>query len=201
MAEDEYLTIEDSGEALFKDRGSKFLGFALPVRSEPEIKKELVGLREIHPKAVHHCFAWRLGPDRHVCRASDDGEPSGSAGKPILNTIYSFNVSDVLVVVVRYFGGTLLGVPGLINAYKTAAEEALGATTTVSRFVTEAYRLTFPYERMNEVMRIVKDADLQVSGQSFEMTCTLTVSLRTSLAPAILDRFSKIRDLQLTDAG
>lgn len=201
LAVDSYLTIESPSEALYKDRGSKFLAFAIPVKSENDIRQNLLSLRELHPKAVHHCYAWRLGADENRFRSNDDGEPSGSAGKPILNTLYSLALSDVLVVVVRYFGGTLLGVPGLINAYKTAADDALRQASTLTRYVTNIHRLTFPYERMNEVMRIVKDMNLTILTQTFEMTCALTLELRRSLETTFLERCEKIRDLEVINVS
>jgi uncharacterized YigZ family protein len=197
LTEDTYLSIEKQSEGFFKDRGSKFIAYALPVSNEDEIKVHLNFFRELHPKAVHHCYAWRLGPEKDRYRSSDDGEPSGSAGKPILNTLYSSSLSDVLVLVVRYFGGSLLGIPGLIHAYKTASEDALNAATIIQRHITNSYRLVFPYESMNDVMKIVKDLNLEIENPSFEMTCEMTVRLRTSLYENFMDRASKIRTLEI----
>ncbi len=176
------------------------MAYALPVSAEEEIKAQLTFFRELHPKAVHHCYAWRLGPEKDRYRSSDDGEPSGSAGKPILNTLYSASLSDVLVLVVRYFGGTLLGVPGLIHAYKTASEEALKEATVIERHVRDTFRLVFPYESMNEVMKIVKDLNLEIENPLFEMTCEMTIHLRKSLHQGFMDRTSKIRSLEIHKA-
>ena len=141
---DSYRTIEAPAESLFKDRRSKFYAFAFPINSEEATKPLLATLHEQHPKAVHHCYAYRLGLDRNQYRANDDGEPSGSAGRPILNTLYSQDLTNILVVVVRYFGGSLLGIPGLINAYKTATEAALAQAVVVEKYVCDEYEINFP---------------------------------------------------------
>jgi uncharacterized YigZ family protein len=185
---DTYKTIENPSEGFFKDRGSKFYSFAYPVRNEEEIKRKLLDLRELHPKAVHHCYAWRLGTDKNHFRANDDGEPSGSAGRPILNTIYSAQLTNLLVVVVRYFGGTLLGVPGLINAYKVSTEAALVDAEVVEKSVMDHYLITFPYEKMNQVMRIVKEMELTIYDQQFDLECQLKAEVRQSLKDSFLLR-------------
>jgi len=191
LSDDSYKTIEKPSEGFFKDRGSKFFAFAYPVRDEDEIKRNLLELRELHPKAVHHCYAWRLGTDKNHFRANDDGEPSGSAGRPILNTIYSAQLTNVLVVVVRYFGGTLLGVPGLINAYKISTEEALAHAVVVDKNVTDHYLLTYQYEKMNQIMKIIKDMDLVIYDQLFDMECQIKVEVRQALKDAFLQRCEK----------
>lgn len=197
MSTDIYKTIESPAEGFFKDRGSKFFTYAYPVRTEEEIKEHLVFLRELHPKAVHHCYAWRLGLDRNRFRANDDGEPSGSAGRPILNTLYSADVTNILVVVVRYFGGTLLGVPGLINAYKVSTEDALQNATIVEKNVTDYYSLLYPYEKMNAVMRIIKEMDLVTYDQKFDMDCQLKVEVRQSVSETFLAKCEKVDLLQV----
>ncbi|REA62356.1 YigZ family protein [Dyadobacter luteus] len=197
LFDDTYKTIEVPSEGFFKDKGSKFLSYAYPVRNETEVKALLLNLRELHPKAVHHCYAYRFGLDRMSYRMSDDGEPSGTAGRPILNTLYSRDVTNLLVVVVRYFGGTLLGVPGLINAYKTATEYALDEAQVVVNHFFECYELSFEYIRMNDVMRIVKEMELPVRSQNFEMQCTMVLEVRTTLTERFVSRCEKIDGLEI----
>lgn len=192
LFDDSYLTIEIPAEGFFKDRGSKFYAYAYPINSEEDTKPLLATLRELHPKAVHHCYAYRLGLDRNQYRANDDGEPSGSAGRPILNTLYSRDLTNILVVVVRYFGGTLLGVPGLINAYKTATEEALDQAVVVTKYVCDEYEILFPYEAMNDVMKVVKGNNLDVLEQQFEMECKLVVLVRKTMLNQVVPAFEGI---------
>ena len=182
---------------IFKDKGSKFISYAFPIRSEDEAKLHLLEIKELHPKAVHHCYAYRLGLDRMTYRMSDDGEPSGTAGRPILNTLYSQDITNILVVVVRYFGGTLLGVPGLINAYKTATEEALAAVEKITRYLVQIYELRFTYIQMNDVMRIVKEMELPVIQQNFEMECTMQLEIRTTLTERFITRCEKLEGLEV----
>lgn len=160
--EEFYYTVEQTGAAEYKDRGSKFIGIAYPVNDLADIKKYLQEIKKEHPKATHHCFAWRLGTDKNQFRVSDDGEPSGTAGRPILGQIDSKGVTNVLVVVVRYFGGTLLGAPGLINAYKSAASLCLQVVPIVQKNKTREYHLRFDYTQMNEIMRVVKQVRAEV---------------------------------------
>ena len=159
---DYYNTIEQSSTAEFKDRGSRFIAYTFPIETVADFKEHLALVKKEHPKATHHCFAYRLGIDGNNFRVSDDGEPSGSAGKPILGQIDSKGATNVLIIVVRYFGGTLLGVSGLINAYKTAASLALQVTPVVPRPILINYRLSFDYTQMNEVMRVLKQFDCKV---------------------------------------
>ena len=165
MQQDYYFTIEQPSTAEFKDRGSKFLAYAYPVQEVADVKLRLGELKKEHPKAVHHCFAYRLGLDGTQFRVTDDGEPAGSAGRPILGQIDSKQLTNTLVVVVRYFGGTLLGVPGLINAYKTATSLALQVTPIVQKPVEIKYVLHFDYTLMNEVMMVVKQSQCSVIAQ------------------------------------
>lgn len=197
--EDSFLTISAPAEGLFKDRGSRFLGFAYPVRSDAEARSLWLRLKELHPKAVHWCYAYRLGTDRNRYRASDDGEPSGSAGKPILNVLYSRGLTNVLVVVVRYFGGTLLGVPGLINAYKTATELALDEATVTQGYVTFTYRVSFPYETMNAVMKIVKEMGLEVQNPVYEMDCRLEIEVRKGQAEEFLEKCGRAENVEVEE--
>lgn len=195
LFDDTYNTIKQNTEALFKDRGSKFLAFAYPISNEQEVKKYLDTLRGLHPKANHHCYAYRLGIDRNQFRVNDDGEPSGSAGRPILNVLLSKDVTNVLVVVVRYFGGTLLGVPGLINAYKSATVEVLADAEFVQKTVNDIYEVSFDFEAMNDVMKVVKEFGLKISNQTYDNRCALTIEVRKSMQNQILGKMEKIDSL------
>jgi len=192
LFDDTYKTIAKPSEGTFKDRGSKFIGYAYPVTSESEVKNILGLLRADHSKARHFCWALRLSPDRSVFRLNDDGEPSGTAGRPILNCLLSADVTNILIVVVRYFGGTLLGVPGLINAYKTAAQEAIKTAEVVEKTVNDIYRLKFEYLQMNEVMKIIKDDDLEISNQNFDNNCSLEITVRKSQLNQVLQKLDKV---------
>lgn len=197
LFEDTYLTIKEPSEGLFKDRGSKFLGLAFPVVSEEEIKKHLSELRKLHPGANHHCYAFRLGADKQSYRANDDGEPSNTAGKPILGQLQSKDLTNILIVVVRYFGGTLLGVSGLINAYKLAALDAIQNATIIENTINDIYEIQFDYIHMNSVMKLIKDEDLKILSQQSELTCILTFSVRKSNSTLVYDRMSKIEGLEI----
>lgn len=192
---DTYKTITGPSEGIFRDRGSKFIGLAYPIRTEEETREIVSRIRSEHPKARHFCTAFRLTPDRSVFRVNDDGEPSGSAGKPILNTILSADLTNILVVVVRYFGGTLLGVPGLINAYKTATAEALQAATVVEKTVNDIYRLRFEYLQMNDVMKIIKDEHLQIIRQEFDNQCLVEVEIRQAQVNGVVAKLEKVPNL------
>ncbi|MBP5388869.1 MAG: YigZ family protein [Bacteroidales bacterium] len=178
--QDTYRSIAARSEGLYKDNGSRFLAFACPVETEEEVKEIVDALRKEYHDARHHCFAYRLGLDGARWRANDDGEPSGSAGRPILGQIDSAGLSDVLVVVVRYFGGVKLGIPGLIRAYKTATQEALAAAQADEKTAARRFRITFDYLSMNAVMRVLKDLDIPQSGQSFGNECSMDVRVRLS---------------------
>ncbi|MBA3665992.1 MAG: YigZ family protein [Bacteroidetes bacterium] len=167
---DSYFTIKKAAQGVYKDRGSKFLAFAFPVHSEKEIKEHLLALRKEHPGANHHCYAWRLGADGLATRANDDGEPSNSAGKPVLGQLLAKSVTNCLIVVLRYFGGSLLGVSGLINAYKTAAAEALSNSGIEERFILFEYKIEFSFEDINPVMKIIKDTDSKILSQNYTET-------------------------------
>ncbi|SEN96944.1 uncharacterized protein, YigZ family [bacterium A37T11] len=197
LFEDTYLTIEQEAEGQFKDKGSKFIAYASPINHEGQAKEFLNRIKAAHPKARHHCWALRLTPDRSIFRINDDGEPSGTAGRPILNALLSADLTNIMVVVVRYFGGTLLGVPGLINAYKTAAKAALEAATVVSRALTDFYRVEFAYDRMNDVMRLVKEEDLVTEKQSFESQCSLELGIRKSKLNVILGKLDKMEGVNV----
>lgn len=198
LFDDTYTTITTATEALFKDRGSKFLAFAYPIRNEQEVKIHLDILRSQHPKANHHCYAYRLGTDRNQFRVNDDGEPSGSAGRPILNVLLSKDVTNILVVVVRYFGGTLLGVPGLINAYKSATIEALSEALLIEKTVNDIYEVSFDFAFMNDVMKVVKEFSLKISNQVYDNRCTLTFEVRKAVLNQVLGKIEKIDSIVAT---
>ena len=193
-----YNTIEREGQAEFKDRGSRFIAYAYPLADIADFKEKLAALKKEHPKAVHHCFAYRLGLDNNTFRVSDDGEPSGSAGKPILGQIDSKKITNVLIVVVRYFGGTLLGVPGLINAYKTAAALALQVIPTVSKPVQVNYHIQFDYTQMNEVMRVIKHFDCTVHRQETQLFCSIDAGIPKNRLNEVLFRLKEIRGVEYT---
>jgi uncharacterized YigZ family protein len=197
LFDDTYQTIEKPTASIFRDRGSKFLGFAYPISSENDIKGIVVKLKAEHPKANHHCWAMRLGTDRSVYRVNDDGEPSGTAGRPILNILLSKDVTNILVVVVRYFGGTLLGVPGLINAYKIATEEALKPAVIIQKTVNDVYTIKFDYLQMNDVMRIIKDENINVLEQQFDNDCSIQLSIRKTQVEQALGKLGKVTALKV----
>lgn len=194
---DSYFTIDTPSQGNFRDRGSKFLAYAFPVFTEQEIKDRLAEIKKEHPSATHHCYAFILGADKSAYRANDDGEPSGSAGRPIYNTLLSNDLTNILVIVVRYFGGTQLGIPGLINAYKCATAEAINAAQKVERTVQEVYSVAFDYLNMNEVMRLVKQNDLSIIKQDAGERAILTISIRKSVADTLLELFKKIPKLEV----
>ena len=197
MQQDYYFTIEQPSTAEFKDRGSKFLAYAYPVQEVADVKLRLGELKKEHPKAVHHCFAYRLGLDGTQFRVADDGEPAGSAGRPILGQIDSKQLTNTLVVVVRYFGGTLLGVPGLINAYKTATSLALQVTPIVQKPVEIKYVLHFDYTLMNEVMMVVKQSQCSVIAQEMQLFCQLTIGVPRNRLDEVLYRISELRHVDI----
>jgi len=192
LFEDTYRTIDKPAEGVFRDRGSKFLAYAYPIVAEQELKNHISQLKSLHPKANHHCWAMRLSIDRTVFRLNDDGEPSGTAGRPILNTLLSHELTNLAVVVVRYFGGTLLGVPGLINAYKSATEEALKQAVIVEKTVNDIYSVEFEYLQMNEAMRIVKEDNLTVLSQNFDNNCSMQISIRKTQVNQTVSKFNKL---------
>lgn len=192
LFEDTYLTIEKPCEGIFRDRGSKFQAYAYPVKTDQDIKDIIVNLKKEHPKANHHCWAMRWSSDRSIFRLNDDGEPSGTAGRPILNTLLSRNLTNIAVVVIRYFGGTLLGVPGLINAYRSATELALNEAVVVERTVNDVYTVMFDYLQMNEIMRIIKDDNLEILEQQFDNDCTIKFSIRKMQVNGVLAKLQKL---------
>lgn len=195
---DTYQTIREPSSGQFRDRGSKFLGFAYPVTSEEQIREHLAVLRKQYHDAHHHCYAWTLGHDRSRYRINDDGEPSGSAGKPIYGQILSRDLSDLLVVVIRYFGGTKLGIPGLIRAYRTAAGEALEKAGVTSRTVTATIQIRCAYPHMNEVMHIIKDHNLTITENRFDEECMWIVLVRKSHLQDFLAMFNDRYGIHVT---
>lgn len=196
--EDTYKTISKPSEGLFKDKGSKFISYAFPVTSEDEIREIIQFIKKEHHSARHHCYAWRLGHEKLLFRANDDGEPSSTAGKPILGQIQSFDLTNILIIVVRYFGGTLLGVSGLINAYRNAALDVINRAEIVERLVEKCLLVEFGYAAMNEVMKIFKDEKLQQSEPQFDLKCQITTFVRLSELKRIEEVFLKIEGLKIT---
>jgi len=196
MQNDTYLTIKEPAEGLFKDKGSKFFAYAYPIEDEGEVKEKITDLKKKHHSARHHCYAYMIGAKEQIFRANDDGEPSNTAGKPILGQIQSNNLTNILIVVVRYFGGTLLGVGGLINAYKNAAAEAIVNATISEEIIKQNYELNYSYELMNSVMKLIKDYDLEIKEQVFEMQCTIKLAVRESICETVEKKMTDIRDLQ-----
>jgi uncharacterized YigZ family protein len=198
MMENEYYqTIDRQGLAEFKDRGSRFLAYAFPMSTPDDFKQKLQLLKKEHPKAVHHCFAYRLGLDGNQFRVSDDGEPSGSAGKPILGQIDSKELTDTGVIVVRYFGGTLLGVPGLINAYKSSASMALQMIPVIQKPIEIIYDVNFDYTTMNEVMMVVKQFNCTVIHQEMQLFCLLKIGVPKSRLEEVLYRFKDLHTVTI----
>ena len=189
---DSYLTIAEAAECTMRERSSKFLSFAYPVTNEEQIRTHLDFLHKQYYDATHHCYAWRLGPHGEQFRANDDGEPSGSAGRPILGQIDSAGLSDILVVVVRYFGGIKLGIPGLIRAYKTSTADALANAEIIEKIASRHYRVHFGYMNMNSVMKVFKDMGLDQKNQLFDMECSMETSVRLSQVDTFLERISDI---------
>lgn len=192
-----YFTIESTASAVFEDRGSKFIGYTFPVKTVADFKEAIAGLKKEHPKASHFCFAYRLGLDGNNYRVSDDGEPSGSAGRPILGQIDSKALKDILVVVVRYFGGTLLGIPGLINAYKTAASLAMQVTPSVRKSVEVDYSLQFDYTRINDVMVILKRFGCTIHQQDMQLFCSFKVGVALESEQDFLKQMKEVAGLTL----
>jgi len=194
--QDQYRSIAAPSEGLFKDNGSRFIALAYPVETEEEVKSIVAGLRKEYHDARHHCYAYRLGYKGDVWRASDDGEPSGSAGRPILGQIDSLGLSDILVVVVRYFGGIKLGIPGLIRAYKTSTADALSSAQIVDKIASRHFQLQFDYLSMNAVMKVLKDMDLPQRAQEFGESCSLQTSVRLAAVEDFLKRIGNTAKLE-----
>lgn len=196
MESDTYLTIKAFSQGLYKEKGSRFTALAYPVSTQEAIKNILDSIRKEHHSARHHCFAWMLGQARETFRISDDGEPSGSAGRSIMGQINSCELTNILIVVVRYFGGKLLGVSGLINAYRTAAESAINNSEIVALIIQDYFELVFPYSSINDIMKVIKDEDISQSQQKFEIECKMTINFRSSARESILNSLSRINGLK-----
>ena len=199
QAKDSYLTISGPAEAIYKERSSKFLTYAYPVETEEEIKELLDALRKQYYDATHHCYAYRLGPQGEQFRANDDGEPSGTAGKPILGQLLSAKVTNCLVVVVRYFGGTKLGVSGLIQAYKESTAEVLAVSNIIEKTVDKIITIDFSYISMNGVMRVIKEMNPHIEEQVFDNLCTMKLRIRESETDQLIAKLLKIEGVSLID--
>ncbi len=197
MDSDQYRTVVRTSEGIYKEKGSKFLAFAYHVENQDDIKAIIHEVQKEYFDARHRCYAWRLGQDVNNNRANDDGEPSGTAGRPILGQILSAELTNVLIVVVRYFGGIKLGTSGLINAYKTAAYDAIANAEVVVREVEDYYTMTFAYEAMNDVMKALKDDNPRIVGQQFDLSCKIDFAVRQLKTESLVEKLQKITSVKL----
>ena len=195
MEPDSFFTIDSAGEGIFKDKGSRFIARAFPVENEEQVKEILVNLKKEYYNARHHCYAFRFNPEEEQFRSNDDGEPSGTAGKPILNQLLSKELMNILVVVVRYFGGTKLGVSGLINAYKCATIDALENTKIVKRFIYRQIEIRFEYPLMNSVMSLVKEEAVEVLEQNFNLNCVIKIRIKKIDLKKIIFKLEELREI------
>jgi uncharacterized YigZ family protein len=198
IVNDSFRSVEGESRGVFRDKASKFLAFSFPATSEDEVKSHLDELKRSYHDANHHCYAYRLGLENPLFRSNDDGEPSGSAGKPIYGQILSMGLSDVLVIVVRYFGGTKLGIPGLIHAYRTAAREALEQAVIIEKTIQTSYTITFDYPMMNDIMRILKEEGAKILRQHAMEKCEIGFCIRKSQAGKLENRISRLRNITLS---
>jgi uncharacterized YigZ family protein len=189
---DTYKTIGAPAEGLYKEKGSKFIAYAFPVSNEEQIKEITARLKKDHHSARHHCFAWRLGPDLKLFRVNDDGEPSGTAGRPIFSQIQQHSLTDILVVVVRYFGGILLGTSGLTNAYKQAASDVLTNAVIVEKVVETAIEINFDYLAMNDLMTVLKEFQIEIKESHFDLNCKVKILVRKQLTAIVIEKLGKI---------
>ncbi|MGJ5642103.1 IMPACT family protein [Formosa sp. S-31] len=197
---DTYKTIETpSEETLFKEKNSKFFGYAFPVTTEDDIKFHLDEIKKQHHSARHWCYAYQLGTESITYRANDDGEPNNSAGMPIYGQIQSFDVTNILVIVVRYFGGVKLGVGGLISAYKTSAQLSLEASKIIERTINKTFLIIYDYKNMNKVMRIIKEKNINITNQKLELHCELTISVRKNEAEAVFNSFDNLFEVEIKE--
>ncbi|MDD2565164.1 MAG: YigZ family protein [Salinivirgaceae bacterium] len=196
---DEYKTIKEPSEGIYKDKGSKFLAFAFPVANEGEVKAHQAALKKRYYDARHHVYAFRIEPDKSFFRSSDDGEPSNSSGPPVLGQIQSFDLTNILIVVVRYFGGTKLGIPGLINAYRAAAADAIHNATIITVVEKGTLEIRFQYPSMGDVMRIIKDNDLEIVEQELLVDCRIQVSIAKGVYDEIVGKFEDLRSCNLSE--
>ena len=194
---DKYKEIKSNTTGIYKEKGSKFIAYAFPVYSKDEVKEKLEEVKKIEHSARHHCYAYILHPDKSAQRANDDGEPSSTAGKPILGQILSNDLTNILIVVVRYFGGVKLGVPGLIRSYKTAASDAITDATIITKTIKEHYQVDFKYPQMNDVMRIVKEYTLEIVNTDFQIDCNLIFAVAKSKTDKVIDAIKKNHTLKI----
>ena len=197
LFEDEYKTITSKSEGFYKERGSKFISIATPVSNEADVKEFLEKIRKEYHDARHVCFAYIMGFDKNAYRMNDDGEPSGTAGRPIYGQLLSFDLTNTLVAVVRYFGGTKLGVSGLLNAYKTAAHDALNNAEIVTRQITDVYEIVYTYSLMNDVMKIMKEESLEQISSVFGLECTISFQVSKKYSNKIYEKFARMENLKI----
>ncbi len=197
MIEDKYKEMKNYSTGIYKEKGSKFIAYSYPVYSEDQVKEKLEEVKKLEYAARHHCYGYILHADKSAQRANDDGEPSSTAGKPILGQILSNDLTNILIVVVRYFGGVKLGVPGLIRSYKTAAADAIANSTLITKTIKEQYEVSFKYPQMNDVMRLIKEFDLEVVNTDFQIDCKLIFAVPKSKANDILNTFKKNHELRI----
>jgi uncharacterized YigZ family protein len=195
MESDSYRTIRKNSQGIYKDKGSRFVSFACPVSEKDLIKEIIDNLRKEYHDARHHCYAYMIGLERSVWRVNDDSEPSGTAGRPILGQINSHELTNILIVVVRYFGGTLLGVPGLINAYRSAADDAISNAEIIECTVKDYFQIFFPYTGLNDIMRILKEENVDQTDQLFDLECSIRISVRSKTSEKLIGRLSRIEGL------
>lgn len=195
--EDSYRTFEKPSEGFFRDRNSRFLAFAYSVNSVDQVNEIFSLLKKKYHDARHHCYAYRINPEKEQYRLNDDGEPSGTAGKPIYNQLVANDLFNAVIVVVRYFGGTLLGTGGLINAYRSASTDAIIKGSIVTRYIENNYALKFPYSNLNAVMKILKEENLNVSNAHYEIECSINTSIRKGASQRILERLSVLGDIHI----
>ncbi|MBN1820964.1 MAG: YigZ family protein [Prolixibacteraceae bacterium] len=195
---DTYQTIEKISEGLFKDKGSKFISYAYPITNEDQVKEILTEIKKSHHSARHHCYAWRMGTENITFRANDDGEPSSTAGKPILGQLLSYDLTNILIVVVRYFGGTLLGVSGLINAYKSAAADAINNNNIIEKKIEAVFEIQFSYNELNSVMQILKNENINQLTTDFKESCMIRFSVRKSDAIRVNRLFEDFYGVKIT---
>ena len=198
MNSDTYKTIASSSQGIYKEKGSRFVSYAIPVSDKEEIKPIIDKIKKEHHEARHHCYAYMIGSERINWRVNDDGEPSGTAGRPILGQINSFGLTNIIVVVSRYFGGTLLGVSGLTNAYRSAAASAINNAELTEKTLQEYYEIIYPYISMNDVMKILKEENIGQSEQTFDLECRIRINFRLSLKEKIINRLSRIEGMKYT---
>ena len=197
MFSDKYKEIKSATTGVYKEKGSKFIAYSFPVHSEENVKEKLEEVKKLEHSARHHCYAYILKPDKSAQRANDDGEPSSTAGKPILGQILSNDLTNILIVVVRYFGGVKLGVPGLIRSYKTAALDAISNSEIITKIIKEQFAVSFKYPQMNEVMRLVKEYNLDVVNTDFQIECNLIFAVAKSKSEEVVETFKKNYELTI----